>query len=269
MTDHTPAPAADRPDAATHLLAVEDVAKRFGGVRAVDGCSFGVRAGSITGLIGPNGAGKSTLFNLVSGVLRPDRGSIAFEGKRIDGLTPDAVATRGIGRTFQAARLFYSMTVWENLMLAGTQRRDETIRTALLRPAWARAKERDRNRRARELLEFLDLPHLIDARADALSGGQRKLLALGRILMMDARLILLDEPAAGVNETLTRTLMDRIQDVNARGVTFLIVEHDMDLVMALCERVVVMHQGRVLAAGSPDQVQGDPAVVTAYLGGAV
>ena len=250
-----------------NLLELDDVAKHFGGVRAVDGCSFSVRKGSITGLIGPNGAGKSTLFDLVSGVLHPDRGEISFEWKRIDGLAPDRVARGGLGRTFQSARLAYRLTVWENLMLAGADARDETMLRALLRPREYREAERARGGRAHELLDFLGLSRLLDEPAASLSGGQRKLLALGRVMMSRPRLILLDEPAAGVNETLTRTLMDRIVELNAGGVTFLIVEHDMDLIMSICHKVVVMHQGRVLATGTADQVQKDRNVVEAYLGG--
>ena len=252
-----------------NLLELDDVAKHFGGVRAVDGCSFSVRQGSITGLIGPNGAGKSTLFDLVCGVLRPDGGEISFEWQRIDGLAPDRVAQRGLGRTFQSARLAYRLTVWENLMLAGADARDESMLQALLRPQRFHEAERARNERAHELLDFLELSRLGNEPAASLSGGQRKLLALGRVMMSRPRLILLDEPAAGVNETLTRTLMDRILEVNARGVTFLIVEHDMDLIMSICQKVVVMHQGRVLATGTAEQVQNDRNVIEAYLGGMV
>ncbi|HEX7022645.1 MAG TPA: ABC transporter ATP-binding protein [Trueperaceae bacterium] len=251
------------------MLEVDGVVKRFGGLRAVDGCSFTVAAGSITGLIGPNGAGKSTLFNLVTGALSPDAGSIRFEGRRISGLPPERIAGRGIGRTFQTPRLFYDMTVWENLALAGTHQPGETLWGALVRPPAARRRERALQQQAAAMLDFLGLGRLAGEPAHNLSGGQRKLLALGRALMMEPRLILLDEPAAGVNQTLTRTLMERIADINRQGVTFLIVEHDMDLIMSLCDRVVVMHHGRVLTAGRPAEVQQNADVVEAYLGGQV
>lgn len=249
------------------LLEVEGLRKAFGGLVAVDGAGFTVEAGGITGLIGPNGAGKSTLFSLIAGALRPDAGRVRFRGRAVTGGPPERLARAGLARTFQTPRLFHGMSCWENLMVGAPAGRDEGVWTALWRPRNTRERQAALGQRALEMLDFLGLAHLADARADALSGGQRKLLAFGRALMAEPSLLMLDEPAAGVNETLTRTLVDRIRTVNARGVTFLLVEHDMDLVMDLCDRVVVMHQGRVLADGDPQSVQRDPAVRKAYLGG--
>lgn len=264
-TNTTPRPVAgDAP-----LLEVRDVARRFGGLAAVDGCSFSVRPGSVTGLIGPNGAGKSTLFNLVSGVLKPDRGRIAFQGSAIGGLAPEQIAAQGMGRTFQTPRLFFGMTVWENLMVAGPQQPGERFAAALVRRRGVRAAERALSDKALEILDFLRLGRLANQAAASLSGGQRKLLSLGRVLMLNPRLVLLDEPVAGVNETLAAELFDHIGELNRRGITFLVIEHDMDLVMRLCETVVVMHNGRTLAQGTPDEVQQNQAVLDAYLGGAV
>lgn len=251
-----------------NLLEVEGVTKRFGGLVAVDDCSFGVESGSVTGLIGPNGAGKSTLFDIISGVSKADAGRVTLAGTEVSGGPPERVARYGLARTFQTPRLFYRMSCWENLMLAGARQPGETPWGALAAGAQARNREFDLSERAHELLDFLQLSHLSNSAATALSGGQRKLLSLGRALMTEPRLILLDEPAAGVNASLTRTLMDRIAQINAQGVTFLIVEHDMDLIMTLCQQVVVMHQGSVLASGKPGEVQSNRRVVEAYLGGA-
>lgn len=258
-----------RTPTAVPLLAVQELHKQFDGLVVTDGCSFDVQQGSITGLIGPNGAGKSTLFNLVTGVYRPDRGNILLRGDRITGHSPQRIAAAGMGRTFQTPRLFLHMTVWENLMVAAQQQPGERLTTALLHRGRARAAERAASHKAREILSFLKLERLTNAMAASLSGGQRKLLSLGRVLMMDPQLILLDEPVAGVNATLGAELFEHIGELNRRGITFLIIEHDMDLVMRLCQQLVVMHNGRTLAQGTPQQVQQNEAVLEAYLGGQV
>ncbi len=250
------------------LLSVEGLQKHFGGLMAVAGTSFAVRQGSITGLIGPNGAGKSTLFDLVTGVTRPDRGTVRIAGRPLTGRAPDVIARAGVARTFQTPRIFPDMSTWENLLAGGTRHPGETLLGGLVLGRAARTRERALQARATELLAFLGLERVAGQAARELSGGQRKLLSLGRALMTEPRLLMLDEPAAGVNQTLTRTLMARIRDVNAGGVTVLVVEHDMDLIMRLCERVVVMHHGSVLAEGTPEEVQRDERVLEAYLGGA-
>ncbi len=250
------------------LLRLRGLSRSFGGLRAVDDVSFDVVRGSVTGLIGPNGAGKSTLFDLVTGVTRPDGGSAVLAGAELVGRSPDAIARAGLARTFQTPRVFAGMSVWENLMAGGRRHPGESVLGGLVPGRAARARERELAGRAAELLRFLGLERLGAAPAAELSGGQRKLLTLGRALMTDPTLLLLDEPAAGVNQTLTLTLMARIADLRDRGVTVLVVEHDMDLVMRLCDHVVVMHQGRVLAQGAPAAVQRDERVIDAYLGGA-
>jgi branched-chain amino acid transport system ATP-binding protein len=252
-------------------LRVENLQKRFGGITAVDGASFEVEEGSLTGLIGPNGAGKSTTFNCITGVHAPDGGTVTFEGEDVTGRSPPEIANRGLVRTFQIARELEEMTVLENMMLAPRGQRGERLLNAVtpgLRDDVIE-QETDLREAVWETLEFFEIDHLAEEYAGNLSGGQRKLLELARALMVDPTMLLLDEPFAGVNPTLEEKLLDRIHDLAEQGYTFLLVEHDMDLIMEHCEHVIVMHQGRVLAEGTPEAVTSDERVVEAYLGGEV
>jgi len=249
-------------------LRVEGLAKQFGGITAVDGVSFEVEAGSLTGLIGPNGAGKSTTFNCITGVHEPTAGNVYLNGEEITGLAPYEIAQRGLVRTFQIARELSEMTVLENLMLAPKHQLGESaIRSVLpgLRDDVVDQEEELRER-AWETLEFFEIDHLATEYAGTLSGGQRKLLEMARVLMTDPEVVLLDEPLAGVNPTLEEKLLDRIHDLRAEGYTFLFVEHDMDVIMNNCERIIVMHQGRVLAEGTAEDIRNNEQVIVAYLG---
>ncbi len=315
------------------ILEVSDLRKSFGGIQAVDGVTFDVERGSITGLIGPNGAGKTTTFNLVSGFLSPDGGTIRFDGSDIQdlmrpgadenriwvgagavtfgmlglgvasvaGLPPgqsagavavgagagiggyyaqerlkqslDVPSTRpyrmahhGLSRTFQLTRELRGMTVFENLLLAPPGQRGEQLTNVWFRPSAVDTDEHRIHSEAEEILELLDLAHLRDEAAGNLSGGQRKLLELGRVLMTDPDLVLLDEPVAGVNPALTETLLERIRTLREEGLTFLVVEHDMEVIMELSDRIVVMHQGTKLTEGTPEEVHQDERVLDAYLG---
>jgi neutral amino acid transport system ATP-binding protein len=246
----------------TALLEIEDVHKAFGGLQALSGASLGVEEGAIAGLIGPNGSGKTTLFNVVTGYERPDRGVVRLRGKPITGLSPDRVFARGLGRTFQLSRIFGRLTVLENMLVA-TQRRQTWLR-GVLRHAGS-AGERAR---ALELLEFVGIAELAALPAGNLSYGQRKLLELAYVLVADPDVLLLDEPAGGVNPTLVNQIADRIRELNRAGKTFLVVEHDLGFVMDLCVTVTVLDQGQSLCTGTPEEVRRDPAVLDAYLGGA-
>jgi branched-chain amino acid transport system ATP-binding protein len=250
------------------LLEVRDLVKDFGGLRAVNHCSLEIRPGTITGLIGPNGAGKTTLFNLMTGFLRPDGGQVFFRGEGITGLPPHRVFHKGICRTFQIPREHKSMTVSENLMLVPPRQLGERLWNPWFRPRAVRRQEQGIRDKARQVLEFVDLLHLQDEYAGNLSGGQKKLLELARTMMADPILVLLDEPGAGVNPTLMKRLINSIERLcKERGVTFLLIEHDMDLVMSLCHPVIVMSEGSKLAEGPPDEIRRDPRVLEAYLGG--
>jgi len=250
------------------ILTVRGIDKAFDGLAAVSGCSFDVPRGTITGLIGPNGAGKTTLLNIVAGFHRPDAGSVRLGGAPITGLPPHELLRRGLVRTFQIPRPIPTMTVLENLVLAGQDQAGERVWNAWLRPGTVGRQEDAIVDRALETLAYVNLLHLRDAYAANLSGGQRKLLEFARTLMVRPRLVLLDEPAAGVNRTLLRQLAAHIEEqCRDHGVTFLVVEHDMDLIARLCDPVVVMSQGSVIAAGPFDEVRQDPTVLDAYLGG--
>ena len=240
------------------LLEVRDLHRSFGGIRAVNGASFDVEAGSITALIGPNGAGKTTAFNMVSGVLRPDSGSIRLEGEELTTLPPHRITARGVSRTFQITRGLPHLTVLENMVAAAPPR-------GLWALFGSKVARREASR-AMDLLEFVGIDHLAHAGAEDLSYGQRKLLEFASAMMPEPRLVLLDEPASGVNPTLLEKIIDRIRNVRETGVTFLIVEHNMDMVMKLSDSVVVMAHGAVLMQADPVTVQNDPMVLSAYLG---
>jgi neutral amino acid transport system ATP-binding protein len=251
----------------TAILEVHEVVRGFGGLRAVDDASFDVEGSSITALIGPNGAGKSTLFNVVSGFLSAERGSVQFEGRRIDRSPPHRIAQRGLVRTFQVPRTLTRMSVLDNVLVAATSHPGERLNGIAFRPGLARRRERRARARAAELLVLFRLDGHADEYAGVLSGGQRKLLDFARVLMAEPRLVLLDEPMAGVNPTLGRQLVEHVLRLRTEaGMTFLFVEHDLDIVMEASDGVIVMNEGRVIASGTPDEVRGDQRVVDAYLG---
>ncbi len=248
-------------------LVVRDVRKHFGGVKAVDGCSMEIEDQSITGLIGPNGAGKSTLFSVIAGLLRPDIGEIRFNGHRLDGLPAHKVVKHGIVKTFQIPREFENITVLENLMLACQDHPGESLWRVLLQSRKVAAKEREVEEKAMGVLEMLEIDHLAGEMAKNLSGGQLKLLELGRAVMTDPDLVLLDEPVAGINRVLTEKLLKRLDEMRHEGRTFFLIEHDMDVVMNRCDYIIVMHEGRKLAEGTSSEVKSNQSVIDSYLGG--
>ncbi len=250
------------------MLEVKEVSKSFGGLMAVFECSLEVKEGTITGLIGPNGAGKTTLFNLITGHLKPDDGQVLFRGEDITALPPHKIFKKKIYRTFQITREFPQMTVLENLMVMPDGQVGEKVWNTWIKPGVVAQQEKEIREKALEVLEFVELARLKDEYAGSLSGGQKKLLELARSMMADPEMVLLDEPAAGVNRTLLAKLMDNIRKLcEEKGITFFIVEHDMDLVMNLCNPVIVMSEGRKLTEGTPEEVKSDERVLEAYLGG--
>ena len=250
------------------MLRVEGLNKQFGGLQAVRDCSFTIGEGTITGLIGPNGAGKTTTFNMIAGELAPTSGRIIYQGEDIAGLPTHQMFHRGIVRTFQIPHEFAKMTVLENLMVVPPAQPGEHIFNNWINPKAVKAREEEVRDKAETALEFLSISHLRDERAGNLSGGQKKLLELGRTMMTDAKLVLLDEPGAGVNPTLVLKIIDMISQLKAeRGYTFCIIEHDMDLIASLCDPVIVLAEGTVLTEGTMAEVRSNPEVLDAYLGG--
>jgi neutral amino acid transport system ATP-binding protein len=248
------------------LLATSGLYKSFGGIKAVDGAEIQVAKGSITGLIGPNGAGKTTLFNLLSNFIRPDRGRVIFDGEPIQQLQPHQIAQMGMVRTFQVARVLSRLSVMENMLLAAQKQTGENFWNLWFKTPQIKTEEKQLREEAMAILESVGLAQKANDYAGSLSGGQRKLLEMGRALMTHPQLILLDEPAAGVNPTLIKQICDRIVNWNREGMTFLIIEHNMDVIMSLCDRVWVLAEGKNLASGSPAEIQTNPKVLSAYLG---
>ena len=250
------------------ILEVDGLTRRFGGLVAVDRCSFHIEASRITGMIGPNGAGKSTIFNVVAGALPPTDGRILFDGEDVTGLPAHALFHRGIVRTFQIPHEFGRLTVLENLMAVPARQPGERLWPVWLAPRQVAAREREVREHAEETLAFLTLWGLRDELAMNLSGGQKKLLELGRAMMAEPRLVLLDEPGAGVNPTLLVKLREMILELNReRGYSIVVIEHDMEFIGSLCERIIVLAQGSVLTEGSMDEIRRDARVIDAYLGG--
>ncbi|PSP89038.1 ABC transporter ATP-binding protein [Halobacteriales archaeon QS_4_66_20] len=275
-TEHDAVGDADADEAESRVtgtvpLRVEGLRKEFGGIVAVDGTSFEIEEGTMTGLIGPNGAGKSTTFNCITGVHEPTAGTVQFQGEDITGLAPNKVANRGLVRTFQIARELEEMTVLENMLLAPKGQRGEALWRSVLPFVRGSVIEQETEilEDCWEMLEFFEIDHLAHEYAGNLSGGQRKLLELARALLTEPTMLLLDEPFAGVNPSLEERLLEHIHELREQGYTFLIVEHDMDLIMQNCEHIIVMHQGQVLTEGTPAEVKQNEQVVEAYLGGEV
>ena len=248
------------------LLQATELSKSFGGIKAVNNVRLEVERGSITGLIGPNGAGKTTLFNLLSNFIKPDSGKILFDRQPIHNLPSHQIATRGFIRTFQVARVLSRLSVLENMLLATPNQTGENFFKVWFYQAKLRSEERQNKERAMDILESVGLAAKAHDYAGALSGGQRKLLEIARTLMANPKLILLDEPAAGVNPTLIEQICGHIVNWNQQGISFLIIEHNMDVIMSLCDRVWVLAEGTNLAEGTPEEIQNNKTVLEAYLG---
>lgn len=260
MTDHSSISSKDC------ILKAIDISKSFGGLKAVNNASIEVKKNSITGLIGPNGAGKSTLFNLLSNFLTPDQGQVLFDGKSVEKLPSHEIAQRGFIRTFQVAKVLSRLTVLENMLLGRQNQIGESFFSVFLQPHNIRKQERESKEKALEILESVGLVEKAYDYAGALSGGQRKLLEMARTLMTNPKLILLDEPAAGVNPTLINQICEHIVRWNQQGISFLIIEHNMDVIMSLCSHVWVLAEGTNLADGTPEEIQNNERVLSAYLG---
>ena len=249
------------------MITVKNLTKKFGGFTAVNDASLTIEEGSITGLIGPNGAGKTTLFNVIAGVYKPSKGTVYLDGKDITGLEPHQLFHKGLLRTFQIAHEFSTMTVRENLMMVPGEQSGEKLLDVWLKPSKIRAEEVLLRKKADEVIEFLEISHVADELAGNLSGGQKKLLELGRTMMVNAKIVFLDEVGAGVNRTLLNTIGDAIIRLNKeRGYTFCVIEHDMEFIGRLCDPVIVMAEGGVLAKGTIDEIKSNEQVIEAYLG---
>jgi len=249
------------------MIKVEKLTKKFGGFTAVNEASLEIAKGSITGLIGPNGAGKTTLFNVIAGVYTPSNGNVFLDGEDITGLPPHTLFHKGMLRTFQIAHEFSSLTVRENLMMVPGDQAGESLKDVWLNPQKVRDQEKDVLAKANEVIEFLQIEHVAEELAGNLSGGQKKLLELGRTMMVDAKVVFLDEVGAGVNRTLLNTIGDAILRLNReRDYTFCVIEHDMDFIGKLCDPVIVMAEGAVLAEGTLAQIKANEQVIEAYLG---
>ena len=250
-----------------NILQVDNVSKYFGGLAAVSNCSLNIKKGSITGIIGPNGSGKSTLFNLISGNIKPSDGNVLFDGEDITGIPSYELFSKGLLRTFQIAHEFTNLTVLENLMMVPGNQSGELLINALLKPKLVKKEEVKIKEKALKVIEFLNLKHLSNELAGNLSGGQKKLLELGRTMMVDAKLVLLDEVGAGVNRTLLKDIGSAILRLNKeQGYTFCMIEHDMDFISRLCNPVIVMAEGSVLFEGTSDKVKKNEKVIESYLG---
>lgn len=249
------------------MIEIKNVSKHFGGIKAVENVSLNINKGSITGLIGPNGAGKTTLFNIIAGFYSADFGEILFEGENISSLRSDELFKKGILRTFQIAHEFENLSVRENLMMVPGNQTGETIFHSWISRSKIRSEERENSKKALEVMEFLNLDHLADERAGSLSGGQKKLLELGRTMMVDAKIVLLDEVGAGVNKTLLKKIGESIKTLNKElGYTFFMIEHDIEFISSLCDPVIVMTEGTVLTEGNVSSIKNDERVIEAYLG---
>ena len=250
-----------------NILQVNNISKYFGGLAAVSNCSLNIKKGSITGVIGPNGSGKTTLFNLIAGNLKPNSGQVMFNNQEITSIPSYELFSKGLLRTFQIAHEFTNLTVLENLMMVPGNQSGEKLMTALLNPKLVKKEEEVVKQKAYEVIDFLNLKHLSNELAGNLSGGQKKLLELGRTMMVDAKIVLLDEVGAGVNRTLLKDIGTAIQRLNKeKGYTFCMIEHDMDFIKRMCDPVIVMAEGSVLFQGTPNEVMKNEKVIESYLG---
>ena len=250
-----------------NILQINNISKYFGGLAAVSNCSLNIKKGSITGVIGPNGSGKTTLFNLIAGNLKPNSGQVMFNNEEITSIPSYELFSKGLLRTFQIAHEFTNLTVLENLMMVPGNQSGEKLMTALLKPKLVKNEEEIVKQKAYEVIDFLNLKHLSNELAGNLSGGQKKLLELGRTMMVDAKIVLLDEVGAGVNRTLLKDIGTAIQRLNKeKGYTFCMIEHDMDFIKRMCDPVIVMAEGSVLFEGTPEEVMKNEKVIESYLG---